>query len=108
MKLSFLALGLLAFAPQDARRKDPFEVLPAPSDPTELTSRLGSEESSITVEGEVLTVLYKGGGKNVHMTGGIQKPMKKVGDLWVLQLKMPGWEKAFISYSFFDPAELKP
>ena len=107
MTLALVCAGLLTVSPQ---AKDPFEILAVPSDAAPLVRKLGDKDHVFAVEGDVLTVLYRSKGESVQLTGGIQKPMQKLpnSDVWALQLKMPGWDKAFISYAFFDTETLKP
>jgi enterochelin esterase-like enzyme len=56
-------------------------------------------------EGDVLTFLHRSKSKQIVVTGGIQKPLNRIGDsdLWALQLQMNGWEKALVTYVFLDP-----
>jgi enterochelin esterase-like enzyme len=82
--------------------KPPFETLATIADAAGLEKHLDEDGSGVWLEGNVLTFLRKSPAESVFLTGGIQQPMKKIGstDLWILQLKMDGWQKAIITYGF--------
>ena len=83
-------------------RRLPFEVLPPPADPEPFKNRLNGKDTEIWIDGDVLTVLHRHAGEHVQLSGGLQQKMNRIEgtDLWILQLKMPGWEKAFFAYIF--------
>lgn len=88
--------------PPRKRFVKPFQVLTPPAEPGDLVSKLGADESAVWLEGDVLSFLYRSSAKQVRTTGGIQEPMTKLGDtdLWLLQVRMGGWDKAIVSYGF--------
>jgi enterochelin esterase-like enzyme len=92
--------------------KAPFEELPAPADASSLATHLQGAPTAVWQEGDVLTILHKEAAKQIYVTGGIQLPMKRIGesDLWITRLRMSGWDKALISYSFYstDTAVIVP
>jgi enterochelin esterase-like enzyme len=90
-------------------RKLPFEALPPPDRADGLKERLAGKDSAIWIDGDVLNVLHRSGAPGVQLTGGLQMPMKKVADtdLWIVRLKMEGWDKAFFSYAFI-PSDKPP
>jgi enterochelin esterase-like enzyme len=97
---------------QDAPRprpKPPYETLETLPDASAVRAMLGGERSVVALEGDVLTFVHRSEGETVQLTGGIQLPMQRIPDtdLWVLRLRMAGWDRAFVSYAFFEPAQLK-
>lgn len=86
----------------------PYQVLPVPPNPTALALRLEGE-SGVWLEGDVLTFLHRRKAGYVGVTGGVQESMRPLGsDLWVLRVRMKGWEKAVVQYAFFTPERPAP
>lgn len=83
----------------------PYQLLDAPAEAGNLASHIPSgEKGAAWLEGDVLTFLCHSHAKSVMLVTGIQEPMKQIpgSDLWILQAKMPGWEKGFVSYGFIE------
>lgn len=82
----------------------PYTLLDAPADAESLRAKLEGKDFAIVREGDVLTFIKKSAAKKVDLSGGIQEPMKQVGDsdIWVLPIKMSGWDKAIVSYAFIE------
>jgi enterochelin esterase-like enzyme len=81
----------------------PYEVLPILADASAVASRLAGKDTVAWIEGEVLSIVHRDSREAVQMMGSFQSPMTRVpgSDLWMMRLKMRGWEKAFFSLSFF-------
>lgn len=107
---SLLAGVNLIFPVAQGKALDPFEILPLPKESSELVKALGEKETTLYVVDDVLTILHRSDAKQINMTGGIQKPLSPIPgtNLWGIRLRMKGWERAFFSYSLFDPEQLKP
>jgi enterochelin esterase-like enzyme len=106
MRLLAFLLAASLLSPQKLTRwQDPFEVLPVPKEAGQMTAMLQGRDSAVWQDGDVLTFLHKDSSDAVRLSGGIQMPMKKIegSDLWIVQLKMKDWEKAFVSYTFMSP-----
>lgn len=75
-----------------------YVVLPPLSRPVEM----GFARSRIEIEGDVLTVLCRSAAPRVWLQGGINEPMRRIGDSdeWAVRLRMPGWDRAFFAYGF--------
>lgn len=101
---SLVVTGLLALGQQPVRLKQPYEILPAPTDASAYSTRLGSAESAVYADGDVLTILYRSDTSDVQVMGGIAQPMKRIvgTDLNILQAKMSGgWDEALMSVGFY-------
>lgn len=87
--------------------KKPFVILPVPATTDGFADKLSSSEDTVWLESDVLTFLRRSKAPTVALTGGIQEKMSKIGesDLWILQLKMAGWENCFASYDFVEPGK---
>lgn len=103
--------GLIAKATENAKKNPPrkrfappYQILPLPTEPLDLASRLGTDGEGVWLDGDTLSFVIKSSAKSVRITGGIQQPMAKIpdSDLWLIQLKMNGWDKAIVSYGFFQ------
>lgn len=107
-----LIASILAVTIQQSsgRWTEPFEILPTPASAALYESRLRENDSAVWQEGDVLTILHRNAASEVTVTGGIQKPMGRIpgSDLWILRLKMDGWEGAIIRYGFFSPEDFFP
>jgi enterochelin esterase-like enzyme len=90
--------------PPKPRWKKPYQVLEAPTSAADAKTHLGSEADAVWLHGDVLNFAHKSSAAQVQLTGGVQEPMKKLPDtdIWIIQVKMPGWEKAFVTYSFIE------
>jgi enterochelin esterase-like enzyme len=90
--------------PPKARWKKPYQVLEAPTSAADAKTHLGAEVDAVWLEGDVLTFAHKSSAAQVQLSGGVQEPMKRLPgtDIWIIQVKMPGWEKAFVTYSFIE------
>lgn len=88
----------------------PYVVLPLPPNPATLTLKLEGKDRAVFLEGDVLTLLHRRKGGYVGVTGGVQESMTPVPgtDLWVLRVKMKGWDRAVIQYAFFTPDHPTP
>lgn len=107
MRLAAALACLAAFTFQGQplpKWKPPYEVLPAPAFDEALARRLGGKGTAIWLDGDVLTLLHRSDAKAVAVTGGLQMPLQQVpgSNLWILQLKMKGWERAFINYMIIE------
>ena len=82
--------------------KEPFEILSVPKDAQPLLSRLGTNDSAVWEDGDVLTFLDRAVVGPVQLVGLIQQEMSRINgtDVWILQLKGPSWNRAFCSYGF--------
>lgn len=83
----------------------PYEVLPAPASGAELAPKLGGDErTAVWQQDDVFTVLHRSDAKTVAITGGLQMPLAQIpgSDLWILRLKMKGWEQGFVSYLILE------
>ncbi|RYG33771.1 hypothetical protein EON81_17305, partial [bacterium] len=91
---------LAALLPTQVPAK-PYLVLPPPA-----RAELGGERSRITLDGDVLTILYRSSGAAVYLQGGVTEAMSRIEgtDLWGLRLKMTGWDRAFFGYGFSTSA----
>jgi len=89
--------------------KPPYTVLPLPKDAAILTEKLQGNDSAVWLDGEILTFLHRDAAARVDVTGGVQLPMQRFEgtNLWALQLKMPDWDRAFLSYAFVTPEALR-
>jgi enterochelin esterase-like enzyme len=97
---SLLTFSLLLA--QTTARREPFTELPLPPAP-ELQAQL-QKDGSLAVKGEEMTFVFKFKADKVDLTGGIQKPMKKVegtDDLWAIKLSVPRLDEAVIRWDFF-------
>jgi hypothetical protein len=101
---SALAALVVSGGAQRPAWKKPYEVLPAPASADAFRDKLKGKNTAIWQEGDILTVLHRDAREGISLQGGLQMPMNKIPgtDLWVLQLRMPGWEKAFFSYLFMS------
>ncbi|MGV3614835.1 MAG: alpha/beta hydrolase [Fimbriimonas sp.] len=88
----------------------PYQVLPLPAKAAEWSNRLTGEDAAVWQTGDVLTFLHRRKAGYVGVTGGVQESMRPVPgtDLWVLQVRMKGWERAVIQYAFFTPERPAP
>jgi enterochelin esterase-like enzyme len=104
-----IATTLLAIQGPVERPKLPYEVLPVPAEAAQLVQKLGSSESLVSAQGEVLTILHRSA-KPVQTMGGIAMETKPLpgADIQVIQLKMNGgWDEALMSVGFFSPENPK-
>lgn len=86
----------------------PYQVLPLPPNAAALSARLEGD-SGVWLDGDVLTFVRRRKAGYVGVTGGVQESMRLVGsDLWVLRVRMKGWERAVIQYAFFTPERPSP
>jgi predicted esterase len=96
----------VALAPSQAPKwKLPYEVVELPVKPAALKQRLKNANHAVWQEGDVLTFLYRSSEDLVRVTGSVQKPMSHIEgtDLWVLRLRMQGWDSLLVAYSFYTP-----
>lgn len=103
MHIALTLALLIACDPQGQplpKWQPPYQVLEAPASVGALDSKLTEAKTAVWLEGDVLTVLHRSDAKEVAVTGGLQMPLKKVSgsNFWILQLKMKGWDRAFVNY----------
>ncbi len=81
----------------------PYTILPLSSTARELVNGLHGD-TSVSVNGDVLSIVHRSTGSDMRIFGSLQLPMGHVAgtDLWLLQLKMSGWNRAFFGYSFYS------
>lgn len=81
---------------------EPYATLPVPSDAGPFEAKLGTSETQVWQEGDVLTFLTRSKGERVELAGGIQKSMNRIpgSDLWIAQFKFADWAHAIITYTF--------
>jgi hypothetical protein len=95
----FAVAGVLLASGQDEPQwRAPYEIVPAPKDGSQIISRLGKEDSAVWQEGDVLTIAHRDPAKNIHATSTFQKDsMNQIPgtDIWMLQLRMKDWNRAF-------------
>lgn len=95
-------LSLSILLAQTPTRREPFTELPLPPAP-ELQTQL-QKDGPLSVKGEEMTFVYRLKADKVELTGGLQRPMKKVegtDDLWAIKLSVPRLEEAVIRWDFF-------
>lgn len=82
----------------------PYSILPLPDKVEGLGEHLQGE-TSISVSGDVLSIIHRDARSDVQIGGSLQMPMEHIRgtDLWLLRLKMPGWDRAFFYYLFVSP-----
>jgi enterochelin esterase-like enzyme len=87
------------FAPSCSPRS--YSVLPLPTDAAQRAAALVGD-SSVSLEGDVLTIAHRDPGDAVQLIGPLQLPMTHIPgtQVWLTQLKMDGWERMFFSYQF--------
>jgi enterochelin esterase-like enzyme len=87
----------------------PFEILPLPAETQSIADKVREVETAIWIDGEVLSIVHRDEREEIGIMGTFQVPMTRVPGthLWVLQMKMHGWEQAFFSYSFISRSEPK-
>jgi enterochelin esterase-like enzyme len=81
----------------------PYRVLPLPDKADGLAQGL-QDGTSVSVNGDVLSIVRRDARSDLRIKGSFQLPMGRVPgtDLWVLQMKMRGWRRAFFSYEFYS------
>ena len=88
----------------------PYVVLPLPADASQLAGKLVGQDAAVWQEKDVLSFLHRRKAGYVGVTGGVQESMRPVPgtELWLLQVRMKGWERAVIQYAFFTPERPSP
>lgn len=87
----------------------PYQVLSLPSPMPSYQARLQGD-AAVWQEGDVLHFLHRRKAGYVGVTGGVQESMLPIpgSDLWLLRVRMKGWDRAVIQYAFFTPERPAP
>jgi enterochelin esterase-like enzyme len=93
-----------------AETQKPYQVLPLPPKLPAYAQRLEGKDAAVWQEGDVLHFLHRRKAGYVGVTGGVQESLRPLpeGDLWLLRVRMKGWDKAVIQYAFFTPERPSP
>ncbi|MEO8315448.1 MAG: alpha/beta hydrolase-fold protein [Pseudomonadota bacterium] len=81
----------------------PYRKQPLAMDRPALDAMLGDKPAVIRLQGDVLTLAFRGSGNSARVTSGsIQCELDRVGDsdIWALQLRMAQWQQSFLSAHF--------
>lgn len=91
---SFLAL------PVQSRWDPPFKAVPAPANYQRYLPRLDSDGVGIFVDRDQITLIGKGKENPLVAPGWLDTPFVRdeAQDLWVAQVQMKGWDRAFFTY----------
>lgn len=76
----------------------------SPRDPEALRARIGDNSLDVWAEGDVLHVLWRGEGEDVHLGGGIEPrlwPVDGAGDLWEASVRIRNLPDAVITIAAF-------
>jgi enterochelin esterase-like enzyme len=83
-----------------------FDVLPTvdPAVAARLASGMKEGETRITQDHEVLTFTHRSASAAVQLIGTVQAPLSHIDgtDTWIVQLRRPSWNEAFLSYSIME------
>jgi len=83
-----------------------FDVLPRadPAVAARLASGMKEGETRITQDDEVLTFTHRSASAAVQLIGTVQAPLSHIDgtDIWIVQLRRPSWNQAFLSYSIIE------
>jgi|GEM_PF-1285291 len=97
--------------PPAKRWTAPYKILDLPANTAGLVEHLGTSDSAVWLDGDMLSFIHRSKAANVRLSGGIQEAMQKLPgtDVWLIQLTMPGgWDKAFDTYNFVEDGNYKP
>lgn len=88
----------------------PYERLPLPVEADALIEKVRDRDTSVWVSGDVLSIVHRDPRDPLNIVGSFQLPLARIPgtDVFVLQLRMNGWDKAFFSYWFYSPAAPGP
>jgi enterochelin esterase-like enzyme len=83
-----------------------FDVLPRadPAVAARLASGMKEGKTRITQDHEVLTFTHRSASRAVQLIGTVQVPLSHIDgtDIWMVQLRRPSWDEAFLSYSIIE------